>query len=311
MTGNELDFWEKPQAKEIVMLAGWRQWADAGSVSSGLIHYLVQRQQAHPIGQIRPDGFYLFQIPGTHDLVRPEIKHKDGYPETLITPRNEFFYAGDEQRGVVFFLGDEPHMDAERYCAALLQAARDFKVKRMVGFGGVYGELPYDKERMVSSIYSLPAMQEEISQYAVTLSNYHGGASIESFLTRRAGDQGLEFVAFYAFVPTYDFSAMAQIEKSIRIENDFMAWLGVMQRVKAMLHLDFDLSDLEQKSRHLVELMDKEIEEIEKSTQFDVRGYLNQLAENFSETPFTPLDTFWEEKLKGLFDRLDPDEPEK
>ena len=311
MTGNELDFWEKPQAKEVVLLAGWRQWADAGSVSSGLIHYLVTRQQARPIGQIRPDGFYLFQIPGTHDLVRPEIKHNDGYPETLITPRNEFFYAGDEQRGVVLFLGDEPHLDAERYCAAFLQAARDLNVKRMVGFGGVYGELPYDKERMVSSIYSLPAMKEEIAQYAVSLSNYHGGASIESFLTRRAGDAGMEFVAFYAFVPTYDFSTIAQLEKSIRIENDFMAWLGVMQRVKAMLHLDFDLADLEQKSRHLVELMDKEMEEIEKSTEFDLRGYLNQLAENFTETPFTPLDTFWEEKLKGLFDRLDPDEPEE
>jgi hypothetical protein len=152
-------------------------------------------------------------------------------------------------------------------------------------------------------------MQDEISQYAVNLSNYHGGASIESYITRRAGEQGMEFVAFYAFVPTYDFSAMAQIEKSIRIENDFMAWLGVMQRVNHMLHLEYDLADLEQKSRHLVELMDKEIEEIESTTQFDVRGYLSQLADNFTETPFTPTDTFWEEKLKGLFDRLDPDEP--
>ena len=308
MAGSELELWENPKAQEVYLIAGWRQWADAGSVSSGLLQYLIQQNHARPIGQIRTDGFYLFQIPGTHDLVRPEIKLKDGYPEVLNTPRNDFYYSGDERRGLVYFLGDEPHLDAERYAAAFLQAAKDLKIKRVVGFGGVYGELPYDKERMISSIYSIPAMQDEIGRYAVNLSNYHGGASIESFICRRAGEMGIEFVAFYAFVPTYDFSAVAQMEKSIRIENDFMAWLGVMQRVTHMLKLDFDLSDLEQKSRNLVELMDAEIAELEKASQFDVRAYMRQVAENFTEMPFTPHDTFWEEKLKGLFDRLDPDE---
>ena len=308
MAGSELELWENPKAQEVYLIAGWRQWADAGSVSSGLLQYLIQQNHARPIGQIRTDGFYLFQIPGTHDLVRPEIKLKDGYPEVLNTPHNDFYYSEDERRGLVYFLGDEPHLDAERYAAAFLQAAKDLKIKRVVGFGGVYGELPYDKERMISSIYSIPAMQDEIGRYAVNLSNYHGGASIESFICRRAGEMGIEFVAFYAFVPTYDFSAVAQMEKSIRIENDFMAWLGVMQRVSHMLKLDFDLSDLEQKSRNLVELMDAEIAELEKASQFDVRAYMRQVAENFTEMPFTPHDTFWEEKLKGLFDRLDPDE---
>src|SRR3990172_2045721 len=196
MAGSELELWENPKAQEVYLIAGWRQWADAGSVSSGLLQYLIQQNHARPIGQIRTDGFYLFQIPGTHDLVRPEIKLKDGYPEVLNTPRNDFYYSGDERRGLVYFLGDEPHLDAERYSAAFLQAAKDLKIKRVVGFGGVYGELPYDKERMISSIYSIPAMQDEIGRYAVNLSNYHGGASIESFICRRAGEMGIEFVAF-------------------------------------------------------------------------------------------------------------------
>jgi hypothetical protein len=306
------ELWEQPVAERIDMIAGWRQWADAGSVSSGLLHYLIQKQDARPLGEIKPDGFYLFQIPGTHDLVRPEIRLKDGYPETLNTPRNRFFYSGDAQHGMVYFLGDEPHLDAERYTTTLLDAARQLNVRRIVGFGGVYGELPYDKERMVSAIYSLPQMQDEISQYSVNLSNYHGGASIESYICRRAGERAQEFVALYAFVPTYDFSSLIPDGKSIRIENDFMAWLGVMQRVSHMLHYGFDLADLEKKSRHLVELMDGEIKDIEASApQFDVRAYLAQLSENFTEMPFTPLDSFWEEKLQGLFDKLDDEEPDE
>jgi hypothetical protein len=99
---------ETPVAKKIDMLAGWRQWADAGSVSSGLPLYLVQKLGARKIGSLRPDGFYIFQIPGTHDLVRPVVKFNQGYPEQLEAPHNDLYYAGDSQDG----LGDlQPALD--------------------------------------------------------------------------------------------------------------------------------------------------------------------------------------------------------
>ena len=75
----QIDLWEKPTANEIYMLAGWRQWADAGGISSELPQYLVGKTGAKKIGEIKPDGFYLFQIPGTHHFLRPEIKLEEGY----------------------------------------------------------------------------------------------------------------------------------------------------------------------------------------------------------------------------------------
>ena len=200
-----LEILEKPTAKEIFIIAGWRQWADAGSISSGLPQYLIQHTGARRIGSISPDGFYIFQIPGTHDMVRPLVKFKNGFPEFLESERNEFFYAGDEDKGLIIFLGDEPHMDVERYVAAILQAAKEWNVKRIIGLGGVYGELPYDKERMVSSVYSQENLKTELEQMGVNLSEYQGGASIGSYLCRRAADQGLEYVSFYGYVPTYNF----------------------------------------------------------------------------------------------------------
>ena len=298
-----LELWERPKADEIYMIAGWRQWADAGSISSGLSHYLIQETKARKIGEIRPDGFYLFQIPGTHDLVRPVVKFDEGYPESLERRQNEFFYVGNEQRGLVFFLGDEPHLDVERYVAALLDAAHSLNVKRIIGLGGVYGELPYDRERMVSCSYSRPYLKEEVEGLAVNLSDYHGGASIGSYVGRRAGDREMEFVSFYAFVPTYDFSNIAQIGNTIRIENDFMAWLAVMRRVNYMLKLDFDLSDLEQKSERVVELLDAKVDELDSAApQLGVREYMARLAEQFTEMPFEPLGEVWEAELDRLFD---------
>ncbi len=297
------EFWELPEVEELYMIVGWRQWADAGSISSGLPRYLVKRTKAREIGLLRPDDFYLFQIPGTHELVRPVVHFEDGYPKSLDVPHNDFYFTGNERRGLIIFLGDEPHMQIERYVSSLLDVAQNLGVRRIVGFGGVYGELPYDKERMVSCIYSREQLREEVENLAVDLSDYHGGASIGSYLCRRAAERDMEFVGFYAFVPTYDFSNVPQIGNAIRLENDFMAWLGVMRRVNYMLKIDIDLSDLEKRSKHLIEVVDAKVEELESAApQLSVREYMERLAEDFDEVPFEPLDDVWESELRRLLD---------
>jgi predicted ATP-grasp superfamily ATP-dependent carboligase len=300
---------ERPEAEDMYMIAGWRQWADAGSTSSGLPEYLVEQTGARKIGSIRPDGFYLFQIPGTHDLVRPIVKFDQGYPEKLETQHNDLYYAEHNQHGLLIFLGDEPQMDIERYAQSMLHIVKTLGVKRIIGLGGVYGELPYNKERMISSIYSRPEMKEELQNIAVNLSDYHGGASVGSYICRRSGEQGIEYVSFYAFVPAYDFSNVSQVANSIRIENDYMAWLGIMQRINHMLQLEFDLTDLEEKSKELIELFDARIEELdEESPQLGVRDYISRLSDEFVPIPFSPLDDVWEEELRRLFDQSDTDE---
>lgn len=298
-----VELWERPEAREVYMIAGWQQWADAGSISSSLPHYLIEQNDARQIGRMRPDGFYIFQIPGTHDLVRPVVTFDAGFPTSLETPENEFFYTGNEERGIVVFSGTEPHLDIERYVTAILEVAETLKVKRIVGLGGVYGELPYDKERTVSATYSLPSLKEEVEELAVTLSDYEGGASIGSYFCRRAAEREMEYVGLYAFVPTYDFSGIAEIGNMIRLENDFMAWLGVMRRINYMLKIDFDLSDLEEKSEHLIDVVDARLEELERSApEVDVRAYMDRLTEQFTEVPFAPLDEVWEEELRRLFE---------
>ncbi len=300
---------ERPEAERIDMIVGFRQWADAGAVSSGLPHYLVQKTGARQIGSIRPDGFYLFQIPGTHDLVRPVVSFKDGFPESLDTPHNDIFYSGTAERGLVIIIGDEPQLDIERYVGSILDIARQLKVTRIVGLGGVYGELPYDKERPVSANYSLRRMRTEVEKLAVDLSDYKGGASIGSYLCRRAGERRMQYVGLYAFVPAYDFSSLGQAGSAIRLENDFLAWLGIMRRVNYMLQFDLDLSELESRSTYLVQVVSERVDEIERAApELGVREYLNRLSAEFSETIFTPDEGFWEEKLRGLFDRLDDED---
>jgi proteasome assembly chaperone (PAC2) family protein len=298
-----IDIWERPESKELFLITGWRQWADAGSMSSGLPQYLIKQTGARQIGEIKNDGFYLFQFPGTHDLVRPVVKFQKGYPESLKTKRNELFYTGNSEQGVLILVGDEPHMDIERYVGAVLDIAEMLDVKRIVSFGGVFGELPYDKERLISAIYSLPSLKSEMDRLAVNVSDYHGGASIGSYICKRSGERGVQYVGLFAFVPTYDFSSVDQIGNTIRIENDYMAWYSVMRRVNFMLRTDFDLSDLQKRSSRMVELIDAKIEELDSLVpQLEVRDYMDRLAEDFTEVHFDPLDEVWEEEFRRLFD---------
>lgn len=301
-----LELWKLPTAEKIYMIAGWRQWADAGSISSGLPQYLVNLTGAKKIGRIRPDGFYLFQIPGTHHLLRPQIQLENGYRKSMSTQRNEFFYWGNAQTGLVIFLGDEPHLDQDRYAAAFLDAVETLGVNRVAALGGVYGAMPYDKEREISCVYSLPEMKEELSRYAVKFSNYEGGSTIGTFLVDKAEPRGIEFLDLYAFVPTYDFAQLSTVLPGIRIENDVKAWYDVMKRLKHMFGLDLDLTELMQQSDELIASIEDKIEALEqKMPQLKIKEYIQKLAEDFTEMPFMPLDDVWERELGDLFKDLD------
>ena len=305
-----VDLWELPSAKKIYMVAGWRQWADGGSVSSGLPDYLIEQLDAREIGLIRPDGFYIFQFPGTHDLVRPVIQFNDGYPEALDVPENRIYYAENDGIGIVIFIGDEPQLDIERYAQSFLQAARKLGVKRIVGLGGIYGEFPYDKERSLSGSYSLRSMKENMNELAVQFTNYQGGASIGSYICRRAGEKDMEYCGLYAFVPMFDFSNMSQVSHRLQIEEDYMAWLAVMRRINFMFKTNLDLTDLVEKSEHEIEELKIKIEELEKlAPQLGVKEYFQRISEEFTETPFIPLDDVWEENLRRIMGKFNDEKP--
>lgn len=301
-----VELWEKPKSKEMYMIAGWHQWADAGATSSGLPEYLIDQTAARQIGEIRSDGFYIFQFPGTHHFLRPEVSLEEGYRQGMTSNGNDLFYAGNEDLGLLIFLGEEPHVNVERYTDALLDVVEALNVRRVAALGGVYGMMPYDKEREISCAYSLPEMKEELSHYAVRFSNYEGGSTIGTYLVHKAEYRDIEVVDFYAFVPAYDFSELSAGVQGLQIENDFKAWYDVMRRLDHMFRLDLDLSDLERRSQAVITTMEARIDELEREApEFDIRQLIRELTHDFRERRFMPLGDLWERELGDIFDGLE------
>lgn len=300
---DRLELNEIPIAENIVMITGWRQWADAGSVSSGLPEYLIQQTGARKIGEIKADGFYFFQVPGMHHLLRPMIKIKDGYPQSLEKKSNEFYYVGDAEKGLVIFLGDEPHMDQSAYAQAYFEAVKRLNVSQIAGVAGVYASVPYTQDRQMSCIYSLPHMRSSLDDLAVTFSDYEGGTSIGSYLVTVASAENIPFFIFYGLIPAYSFGQTALGPHGISIENDFKAWYDIVRRFNHRFELGLDVTDLQQRSEELVIALDKKLVELEETfPQLNVREFMEELEENFTELSFMPLDDVWEQEFRNLFD---------
>jgi predicted ATP-grasp superfamily ATP-dependent carboligase len=301
-----VEIWERPAPVELYMIAGWEQWADAGGTSSALPSYLISQLQAEKIGEIHSEGFYLFQVPGTHHLFRPEVKLEHGRVANIESWSNELYYAGDENKGLLIFLGTEPQANAEEYTAAFLDIVEELGVRKTVALGGVYGATPYDQEREISCVYSVPGLKQELEELQVRFSDYEGGATIGALLVSRAEARELALVDLYAFVPAYDFSEVSDVLDGIRIEHDFKAWYDLMRRINYLFGMSTDLSDLAAQSDALVAAMDGKIAELEeKLGEPSLRHYLAELASDFNEQLFMPLDDVWERELGDLFDDME------
>jgi proteasome assembly chaperone (PAC2) family protein len=300
-----IELWEEPAVESTAMIVGWRQWADGGAVSSELPRYLIEQTHARHIGILQADPFYIFQVPGTHALFRPEIKLENGYRAELREKRNDIYWAENDGRPLVIFLGDEPQLNVARYARAFFDIARRLHARRVVALGGVYGNAPYDKDREISCTYSLPHLKDELTDYAVTFSNYEGGVSIGSYLLDRAEKLGIEYIVFYAIVPMFDLTQLSPLLQTLVIEQDHKAWYDVMRRVNHLLQLGLDLSELERASRQLIASFDARIDELEKAMpQVNIRAHIKKLTENFVEPSFMPLDDVWKKGLSDLFKDL-------
>lgn len=300
--------YERPQNPINYMIAGWEQWADAGENSSGLPAYLIEHLGARRIAELRCDECYLFQMPGTHHLMRPQVKLKNGHVVSMAEHRNELWYTHVGDKGLLIFLGEEPHLHEKAYADAFFDLAEAANARRVVSVGGVYGAMPFEKEREVSCVYSLPRLRQELSRYAVRFSNYEGGTTIGSYLAYQAELRGIEMVAMNAFSPAYEFVRMGITVQAMRVEEDWKSWYDLMRRIDYMFGLGMDLSDLEQRAQALIDAWVAKIEELDtKHAELGVKDYLASVAADFTERPFVPLDQAWNE----LDDLLNGDEEEE
>ena len=309
-------FHEKPPAQYLI--AGWRrQWSDGGEISSGLPRYLIDQTKAREIGEMGPEVSklcYPFQVPGTHDMYRPSVAYKDGLPTREMLRENHFYDAG---KGLIVFLGEEPWLRIDVYGEAFFQALKELGVSHTVAVEGYNGAAPPELERSVSCTYSHAHMKEKLEKYGLRFSNYgsqsRNGPTIGMALVTMAHYQYTEFEMFRlgAMAPMYPF--LAGQRDPACIIKDHRSFYDIMRRLRSMLKLDINLTELmtlgESESRELQQTLERIA-----STNPGAKEIIDRVRSDYSYNPFEEsveldpaLDKTLDDILRNIPGQPDPD----
>ena len=282
---NDLLVLEKEITKSVkptFMVAGFNQWANAGNVSSGIPAYLIEKLNARKVGHIRKGDSYIFQLPGSHFIFRPPVKYVEGYEKDFQEePINDFYYAEISEKGLVIFIGTEPNQHEDVYVNALLDGAKELGVKRIIVPAGVGGEVPFDKERLVSCTYSLKKLKEELKDYALTFSNYHRNATIGMVINHYSKERGIESVRMSARTPSYQIP--------LEMPTDKRAMYDILRRIRYMFGINLDLSDLEKESKQQISEFKNALQRLymdNPEIESQITTYIAKINEGFEELKF-------------------------
>jgi len=283
---------ERPILRQPRLIAGFFGWLDGGEASSGTIHYLITKLQAKKFAEIDAKDFYVFQVSGITSL-RPQVKTENGLVKEIRFPQNEFYYwknEEDEDAGdLILLLGTEPNLRWQEYTEAIIDLAQQFGVKRMYSVGAVLGGVPHTKEPTVSSSISNLKLKEELEKYAVRFSNYQGPATFNSILVAAFAHRGIEAVHMTARAIYYP-------EFNIAVPHDSKAMYSLLRRLRSLLQISLDLSDLEKQSQELEEKLSSMVSQSPR-----LRDYIRELEANFEEMRYEePIEGSPEDFVRGV-----------
>ncbi len=282
------------------MIAGFNQFANAGNVSSGIPEYLIGKLNARKVGHIRKGHFYIFQLPGSAFSLRPRVKYVEGYAEEYQEePTNDFYYAEISGKGLIIFIGTEPNQCEDVYVNTLLDGAKELGVKRIIVPAGIGGEVPFDGERTVSCHYSLKQMQEELSDYAFTFSDYNMNATIGMVINHFSKERGIESVRMRALTPSYQFLPT--------IGEDKRAMYDILRRIRYMFGINLDLSDLEKESKQQISDIRNTVNELSMEhpeLKLQITAYMKRIREGYKEPEFEEPIIIPDVFLKGFDNHL-------
>jgi proteasome assembly chaperone (PAC2) family protein len=233
MASNKLKIIDNPDLHNTRLLMGFSGWMDGGEVSTGTIKYLIDKLGAQKFAEINPEGFYIYNFPGSMEmtaLFRPHTKIRAGLIRSFEVPSNEFFYS--EQHNLILFYGKEPNLQWEEFADCIFSLCREFGVEMIYFIGSVAGLVPHTREpRFISSV-SDAQLKETLQQYGIRFTDYEGPASFITYLSIHCTEQDLKMATLVATIPAY-----VQGNNPRCIES-------VIKRTAGILGLQVELDDI-------------------------------------------------------------------
>lgn len=204
MASDKLRIYKQAKLADGRLLMGFSGWMDGGNISTGTVKFLTEQLDAPKSAEIKPEGFYIYNFPGSMEIAamfRPHTRIRDGIVQSCDMPSNTFFL--NEENNLILFTGKEPNLAWAEYADCIFSLCREFEVKKIYFIGSVAGLVPHTRQPRFTCSVSDESLKDTMSRYGVRMSNYEGPASIVTHLTSLAGQNGVSMVALVAEIPAY------------------------------------------------------------------------------------------------------------
>ena len=267
MPKESLTTFDPPRLENGSMLLAFTGWMDGGEVSTGTVKHLLTTLDARKIASIDPEGYYIYNFPGSMELAalfRPHVKYSEGLVEQFDLPENVFHC--DETHRLVLFAGKEPNLNWRDFGDRVFDVARQTGVRRILFVGSFGGAVPHTREPRLFCTVSHPELKDEFARYGVRFSDYEGPASFVSYLLSRAPELGIRMASIAAEVPGY-LNGM----NPLSIE-------AVTRRLAKMLGLEVDLAAMRLASDDWTSQVSELVERDQK-----LRKHINKLEQAYDE----------------------------
>src|SRR3954447_23144909 len=261
-----------PKLQDATLLLALSGWMDGGDVSTGTVKQIMERRDVREIARINPDEFYLYNFPGSMEVVslfRPQVKYEEGIVTQFDMPSNIF--SVDEAANLVFFIGKEPNLRWQAFADCIFEMARAVGVSRIIFMGSFGGAVPHTRQPRLYGSVSHPRLKETLMQYGVRLSDYDGPGSFSTLLLAEAARHDIEMLSLVAEIPGY-----LQGVNPLSIE-------AIARRLARILKQPIDLDALRETSNEWEHQVSEAVEKDEKLAE-TIRKleeeYDNQLIES-------------------------------
>jgi predicted ATP-grasp superfamily ATP-dependent carboligase len=196
MTVAHLEWQERPDLRDPIMVCAFKGWNDAGEAASAGVQFLAEAFDARPFASIDPDDFYDFTA------VRPTVRLVEGRTRTIEWPENIFQAAKvpSADRDLLLVQGVEPSLHWKAYCSALLEVAEAMGVRMVVTLGALLADVPHSRPVGITGLASTEGLVERLG---FERTSYEGPTGIVGVVHATTAAAGLDSVSLWAPVPHY------------------------------------------------------------------------------------------------------------
>ena len=204
MVTDRLKTYARPRLSGGNMILAFSGWMDGGEVSTGTVKWLANALGARKVAEIDPDGFYIYNFPGTMEfaaLFRPNVDIQNGTVSSLEFPTNTFHCA--EEHGLVMFSGKEPNLNWGEFAHCIFSFAAAAGVSTLYFVGSYGGLVPHSREPRLVCTVSDAGLRATMKQYGVGFASYQGPAGFATYLVSQAPTCHLQMANLVAEIPAY------------------------------------------------------------------------------------------------------------